>query len=187
MEYQQGTRRIEVVVRREAYGAIGGEGARIMEGGGAEMGAGAKRTWRSILLGSESKERQNRVIKTNVTHGIAILKQAAGLVLNYQMAGIGEKTGDQALQDNIQRTYEVTFDAVNIASSIAMGALYGSWGGPLGAVLGAAGAALSTGISTSVKYAGRGREFSYKVYKQENAIQYQRARAGISLTTGRLR
>ena len=31
------------------------------------------------------------------------------------------------------------------------------------------------------------RDFNYKVFKENNAIEYQRARASISLTTGRLR
>ena len=189
MIYQQGTRRIEVVIRREGYGAggAGGAGARIMGGGGAGLGAGVTRTWRTAVFGSESPERIHRVIKTNATHAVAISKQVAMLTLNYQMAGLAQKTGDQAFQDRVQRTCEATFDGVNVASSIAMGALYGSWGGPIGAVLGASFAAISTGVSIGLKYAGRERDFSYKVYKQENAIEYQRARAGISLTTGRLR
>ena len=78
-------------------------------------------------------------------------------------------------------------DVTNIASSVGMGALYGSWGGPIGAVLGAAFGAVSSGVSTAVKYAGREREFNYKQFKENNAIEYQRARASISLTTGRLR
>ena len=68
-----------------------------------------------------------------------------------------------------------------------MGAVYGAWGGPIGAVLGATFGAISSATSIGVKYAGREREFNYKVFKENNAIEYQRARASINMTTGRLR
>ena len=68
-----------------------------------------------------------------------------------------------------------------------MGAVYGAWGGPIGAILGATFGAISSGASTAVKYLGREREFNYKVFKENNSIEYQRARASINLTTGRLR
>ena len=46
---------------------------------------------------------------------------------------------------------------------------------------------VTSGVSLAVKYAGREREFNYKVFKENNAIEYQRARASINMTTGRLR
>ena len=78
-------------------------------------------------------------------------------------------------------------DGLNVASSIAMGAVYGAWGGPIGSVLGATLAGVSTGASIITKYATKDRDFSVKEFKQNNEISYMRARAGINLTTARLR
>ena len=118
---------------------------------------------------------------------MAVSKQVVDLGIEYWIAGIGNKYGDQAYQDNVQRKFEIVKDVTNVASSIGMGALYGSWGGPIGTVLGAVFGAVSSGVSTAVKYAGREREFNYKMFKENNAIEYKKARAGINLTTGRLR
>lgn len=68
-----------------------------------------------------------------------------------------------------------------------MGAVYGAWGGPVGAVMGATIGAISTSASIGFKYLNREREYSYKIQKEENAIEYKRARAQTSLTNGRLR
>ena len=68
-----------------------------------------------------------------------------------------------------------------------MGAIYGAWGGPVGAVLGVAFAGLTTASSIGMKYMQREREFNYKQFKENNSIEYRRARASINLTTGRLR
>ena len=78
-------------------------------------------------------------------------------------------------------------DVTNIASSVAIGITYGSWGGPVGAAFGAAFGLITSGTSAVVKYAKRQRDFDYKVFKENNAIEYNKTRAGINLTTGRLR
>ena len=87
----------------------------------------------------------------------------------------------------MERRFEIVQDATNFASSVAMGAAYGSAGGPYGAAIGAVLGAVSSGVSLAFKFAGRQRDFEYKVFKENNAIEYQRARASINLTTGRLR
>jgi hypothetical protein len=69
----------------------------------------------------------------------------------------------------------------------AMGALSGVQGGPWGIAIGALAGAATSAISIGEKYLTRERDFNYKVFKENNAIEYQRARASISLTTGRLR
>ena len=181
--YQQGTKRIEVIVRKEGSG---GSQANAKEKDTEDV-AGKETTWRTSVFGSENPQRIKRVIKTNATHALAVTKQVVDLGLEYYISGIGQKNGDQALQEQITRKVEIVKDATNVASSIGMGALYGSWGGPIGAVLGATFAAISTGTSIAVKYKGRERDFDYKVFKENNAIEYQRSRAGINLTTGRLR
>lgn len=182
MLYQQGTQRIEIIVRKE-----GGSAQSNAEETQAEDVGGRETTWRTSVFGSEDPKRIKRVIKTNTTHALAITKQVLDLGIEYWVSGLGNKYGDQALQENVQRQVEIVKDVTNVASSIAMGAVYGAWGGPIGAVLGAVFGAVSSGVSTAVKYAGREREFNYKMFKENNSIEYQRARASINLTTGRLR
>ena len=181
--YQQGTQRIEVIVRKEG-GTSSLTNANETD---TDEVSNKKTTWRTSVFGSESPQRIRRVIKTNLTHTLAVMKQVADLGLEYYVSGLGYKNGDQAYQDICQRDIEILKDGTNIASSISMGALYGSWGGPIGAVLGATFGAVSTGVSLASKYAGREREYNYKVFKENNAIEYRRARASINLTTGRLR
>lgn len=184
MLYQQGTQRIEVIVRKEGGGTT--ETA-AKETSADEIGGGKETTWRTSVFGSENPNRIKRVIKTNTTHALAVSKQVIDLGIEYWIGGFGNKYGDQAYQENVQRRVEMVKDVTNVASSIGMGALYGAWGGPIGSVLGAVFGAVSSGVSTAVKYAGREREFNYKMFKENNAIEYQRARASINLTTGRLR
>lgn len=184
MLYQQGTQRIEIIVRKESSGA---SEQGVKETSGDTISSGGETTWRTSLLGSESPARIRRVIKTNATHVLAITKQGADLGIEFWVSGLGQRYGDQALQENVARQVEVAKDVTGLVSSVGMGALYGSWGGPIGAALGAFMGLVSTGISTAVKYANREREFNYKVFKENNAIEYQRARASINLTTGRLR
>lgn len=182
--FYQGTGRIEVVVRKEG-GGVSETGAK--ETPTDEVGGGKETTWRTSVFGSENPNRIRRVIKTNTTHAIAVSKQVIDLGLEYWISGLGDKNGDQAYQDNVQRRFEIVKDGTNVASSIGMGAVYGAWGGPIGSVLGAVFGAVSSITSTAVKYAGRERDFSYKLFKENNAIEYKKARAGINLTTGRLR
>lgn len=182
MLYQQGTQRIEIVVRKE--GGYAQSNAKETQ---AEDIGGRETTWRTSVFGSESPSRIKRVIKTNTTHALAISKQVADLGLEYWVAGLGNKYGDQSYQEQVSRQFEIAKDVTGFASSVGMGALYGSWGGPIGAVLGATFAAVSAATSIGVKYSGREREFNYKTFKENNSIEYQRARASINMTTGRLR
>ena len=179
---QLGNQRIEIIVKKE-----GGTSSQINAKGKDTDNIGGENEEYSFWLGTANRNRKKRVIKTNTTHALAVSKQVVDLGFEYWVAGLGNKYGDQAYQENVQRRVEIVKDVTNVASSVAMGALYGSWGGPLGALLGATFGAISSGVSTAVKLAGREREFNYKVFKENNAIEYQRARASINMTTGRLR
>lgn len=185
MLHQQGTQRIEVIVKKE-----GGGGSDIAAKETEAEDVGGKQSmpnWVSSVFGSTDPKRIKRIVKTNTTHALAVTKQVVDLGIEYWISGMAQRTGDQALQDNTQRTVEIFKDVTNVASSVSMGALYGSWGGPIGAVMGATFGAISTGISTSLKYASRERDFNYKMFKENNELEYQRARASINLTSGRLR
>ena len=185
--YTQNSQKIEVIVRK-----TGGDGT--AEPSSGKQGAkevdtsdvSADNIW-AKLCGSTSKRKQKRVLITNATHALAVSRQLTNLGFNYVLTGLGYKTGDQSYQDAFQQRIEYAMDGLNVASSIAMGAVYGSWGGPIGSVLGATLAGVSTGASIITKYATKDRDFSVKEFKQNNEISYMRARAGINLTTGRLR
>lgn len=181
---QLGNQRIEIIVRKEG-GLSSQRNAKEKETD--DVGGGKETTWRTSVFGSENPNRIKRVIKTNATHAVAVAKQVADLGLEYYISGLGYKHGDQAYQDNVSRRVEILKDVTNVASSIGMGAVYGAWGGPIGAALGATFGAISSGVSTAIKYASREREYNYTIFKEQNAIQYNRARAGINETNGRLR
>lgn len=182
--YQQGVQKIEIIIRKDGGGGgSGGQGNRQTDPDNASK----PKTWRTTVFGSENKQRINRVIKTNITHAVAVTKQVVDLQIEYKVGGIGYENGDQSLQQNVSRQIEVVKDATNVVSSIAMGGVYGAWGGPIGAVAGMALAGVSTSMSLLSKYKNRERDYNMKVFKQENAISYKRARAQLNLTTGRLR
>lgn len=183
MLYQQGNNRIEVVVRKE-----GSDGFATNAGEKETEDVGGKEiTWRTSVFGSESRQRIKRVIKTNTTHFLAVAKQAVDLGLEYWISGLGYANGDRAYQEKASRQMEIVKDVTGFASSVGMGALYGSWGGPIGSALGALFGAASSAVSIGLKYKGREREYDYKVFKENNAIEYQRSRANINITNGRLR
>lgn len=185
MLYQTGTQRIEVVVRKEGGGIVGAKQEQA-ENVGGQGGDGKKSLW-AALTGSSDPNRQYRVAKTNMTHMVAMAKQIGFQAYTYRMTGVGMRSGDQALQESCMRQLEIYKDVTGVASSVVMGAVYGSWGGPLGTIIGAGLGAIGTGVSTALKYANRERDFNFKRFKEDNAIEYRRARANINLTTGRLR
>lgn len=187
MLYQQGTQRIEVIVRKEGgTGVVGAKEVPSTDAGG-KGGEAKNGGLLSTLTGSSSPARQYRVIKTNLTHMVATAKQVGFQTATYYLSGTAQRTGDQSLQQSVMRQMEIVKDTTGLASSVVMGAVYGSWGGPIGTAIGAVLGATTTAVSTAIKYADRNRDFNFKRFKQDNAIEYQRARANINLTTGRLR
>lgn len=183
MLYQLGSQRIEIIVRKD--------------NGTSSVGAKEKNTdqvteeqTQSTSLGAETtinNGARSRFRRINVTHGLAVAKQITNLGINFAVQNIGRTSGDQALQENISRYFEVGQDFSNVASSVSMGATYGSVGGVAGMILGGIFGLVSSSASVGFKYLEREREFNFKQFKENNAIEYQRARASISLTTGRLR
>jgi hypothetical protein len=182
--FYQGTGKIEVIVRKE--GGSASETA-VKETSPEEIGDGNNTDWRTSLYGTNNPNRRARIIKTNATHILAVTKQVFDLGLEYYIGGLGDKNGDQSYQQQVQRQVEIVKDVTGFASSIGMGAVYGAWGGPIGAIIGATLGAVTSAASIGSKYMGREREFNYKAFKENNAIEYQRARASINMTTGRLR
>ena len=186
MLYQKGTQRIEVIVRKEGGGGMVGAKERSTEEASSSESKEGNGKY-SAIFGTSSEARKRRIIKTNTTHMLAVSQHFALMYMNYHYSGYSYYYGDTANQENVQRQLEIGRDWLSIGSSFAMGALYGSWGGPIGAVLGSLTNGFTAVSSVVFKYRSRDRDFSYKVFKENNAIEYARARASISLTTGRLR
>lgn len=183
MLYQSGTQRIEVIVRKE--GGVATKGAK--QKPAEEVSTGETSSTSSGKKQASTYAQSAQFLRVNITHGVAVSKQLINTSVNYAVQGIGDKYGDQALQELAQRKVEIFQDATGFASTVAMGTTYGAAGGPLGIALGTAFGLISASTSLGFKYTTRARDFDYKVYKENNAIEYQRARASISLTAGRLR
>lgn len=182
----QGTQRIEVVVRKENLdAATAGANEQAPEEAGSNAGEQAQGSGggQSGFFGARGKN----FARINATKVLALGIMAGRLALNYSAGGVAYRNGDAALQDAVQRNYEMAEEGVTLISSIGIGATYGSAGGAAGAIIGATIGAISAGVSLIVKYAGKFRDYDAKMFKEENAIEYKRARAQVSLTTGRLR
>lgn len=175
--YTQQAQKIEVIVRKE-----GGNGEKNNRESETDEVSNSKDG------GNGAKKRQTkRAATVTALHTYAVAKQFANAEINYYIGGLGMKSGDEVYQDQIARTWEVITDHTNVASGIAMGASFGAIGGVPTAILGGILGGLSSGVSVAFKYKGREREFSYKLFNENNSIEYKRARASINLTTGRLR
>ena len=106
MLYQQGTQRIEIIVRKDGGGSTQ---TAAKETPTDEIGE-RETTWRTSVFGSENPNRIKRVIKTNTTHALAVTKQVVDLGIEYWVSGLGYKTGDQSYQENVQRRFEIVKD-----------------------------------------------------------------------------
>lgn len=183
--YQQGTRRIEIIVRKES--------------GAAEVGTKEKETEQvSSEQSSETQSNQVRGMaafnrnfsqRLIIMHGLRTMNHALKTSINYVASGIGQRNGDQALQEQVERNVEIMSDIGSIATSTLSGVFMGAkvGGGVPGAIAGGVIGLASSSFNTATKYMDRERDFNYKVFKENNSIEYNRARASISLTTGRLR
>lgn len=176
--------RIEVIVRKEDFSAsMAGAKDEAPENAGTNAqnveqsaGGGESETKNSKVFG--------RITATKIT--------AAGIMIgrlgvNYAAGGIAYRNGDTAQQEAVQRNLEIVEESVGLLASVGIGVTYGVRGGPVGMIIGGVLALATTATSLGVKYAGKYREYNVKVFKEENAIEYRRARANLSLTTGRLR
>lgn len=137
--------------------------------------------------GKKNTKANNKQTKIRATQIYSAFKQIRNLAVNYGLGGLGYYYGDASYQDLWQRNIEILNDFGSIISAVGIGATYGSIGGPVGMAIGIATNVATTTASLLTKYANREREFSVKEFKQNNQIQYARARAGVNFTNGRLR
>ena len=136
------------------------------------------------------EKRNTKQIRTLTTHALSASLTIAFQGANYAVGGSGIYTGDESFQNYQQRQIEIVQDVQNVASSVGLNMMYGliySGGNPVVGAINAGIGAMTSLTSKYVKYAGRHREYNYKVFKENNAIEYNRSRANINLTNGRLR
>lgn len=177
MYTQKGTQRIEIVVRGEGvYGTGEQESATGNNNGSGERG---KKQW--------AERRKGRILRQNAIHAVSTAVQITKRGVHYAINGVGFQYGDKALQDQVDRRVEIVEDLLGGIGGIASGALMGSFGGPIGVAFGIAIGTANAIANVTFKYAQREREYNFKVFKQENAIEYRKARANTNLTFGRLR
>ena len=107
---------------------------------------------------------------------------------NTRINQIANMTGDSNYQYHVSRQFEVVEDtsrfATNVLSSTVSGA---SIGGPTGAVIAFATAVLTQSVSYAQKYEGRNINNAITQWKENQSINYNKARAGVDLTDGRSR
>lgn len=181
MNYQQGSQRIEVIVRKGSSVSLADKDKLDTD---EISSTGGKESQDAAVKVNRSSKRFERV---QITHTIAIAKQIAQQELNFYVSTIGNKTGDSNLQDLVSRQVEQIKDPANIVSSALIGATYGVAGGIPGMLFGAVLNTISTATGIVYKYRGRENTLQYENFKQNNNVSYNRARAGINLTDGRLR
>lgn len=174
--------RIEIVVSKGASGGSGNEET-TSEESPKQKTEEEKKTEESARINARTKRMVSRKI---LGSAIQMTEQTA----NYISSGVGTFTGDSAYQDYVQRQSEKVLDTVNIGSSAGMGFVSGmavSGGNPLVGLAVAGIQTISTLTSKYYKYAQRHREYNLKKFKENNSIEYNRSRASINLTNGRLR
>lgn len=132
------------------------------------------------------------ISKKRMIHmGINATRTIKTLATQYANAGIGQLgaiTGDSNYQNIVQRQVESGIDTIssiwNIGSATTSGALIG---GPIGAALALASSSLSTAFSLMNKYETRNMQNAISTWKENQSVNYNKARAGIELTDGRTR
>ena len=184
MLYKEGVQKFDIIVRRDGnFSASGTKGLKTQQASNSQIDKTELGSNIDIDAGVKTKT-LGKFVGAGM---IQLTKQAIFSGFDYYVSGIGMNSGDQSLQAQINRKIEIVQDVVNVGSSIFSGALMGSSFGPVGTVIGGLVGAAGSAISIGFRQANREREYSYQVFKENSSIQYQRARAGLNLTTGRLR
>lgn len=169
--YVQGSSRVDVYVHKDG-------------GGGDNQPQGAK-----TGDGGENKEKNyafsrlltgGKNLRAVSGHTASAMFNMAKSTVQYAHSFVGDQNGDKSLQEQIDRQTEVREDILGSMFSVGMAtAQWGVFGFVLGTV--------TKGTELALKYSKRQKEYNMKIFKEENGIQYLRARASINLTTGRLR
>jgi len=178
--YQQGVQKLEIIVRRDISVASGTKG----------LATGKASATQAEDLGEniDDDSTKKKTLKQFAMVGaISVAKQIVFTGFDYYVGGIGMKNGDQALQDQVNAKISMVKDVINVGTSIAGGAIAGSAFGPVGTVVGAIVGVVSSGISIASRELEAKRQYDFAMFKENNAIEYNKARAGLFGSDGRVR
>lgn len=169
--YVQGASRIDVYVHKDGMGGTSAQpqGAKT----GEEEEEKKRGSFSKIAFGGKNT-------KALSTFTVKTIQSIAKSTNSYVRSFAGARNGDKSLQEQLDRQAEIREDTIN--SALTIGIMGVQWG-----LLGIGVGVLSKSTELLFKYGERNRDYDMKVFKEENNIQYMRARAGINLTTGRLR
>ena len=93
MLYQQNTQRIEIIIRKDTIAmdaTTDTDKVSSQDGGGADTPESQGGT----------SSRKKKLLLTNLTHALSTTKMVADLAVEYEIGGLGYKTGDQAYNSN---------------------------------------------------------------------------------------
>ena len=120
--------------------------------------------------------------------GIAAAKQLIFGGAQYYVSGIEMRTGDQFIQAQAQKTLDNVQLGISIGQGMLSGAITGGAAfGAVGAIAGAVIGAASPLISRGFEYEAGLRNYNFQVWKNASNVNYARARAELTETTGRSR
>lgn len=128
--------------------------------------------------------------KLHLVHAVQTARHLGLTAINLAMNDKARQTGDSALQAKAERQIELAKDVanplVNAGTAFTAGTI-GTGGNIMAGAISAVLSLVNTTTTTWAKYEERRRAYNYKVAKENNAIEYKRARANVNLVTGRLR
>ncbi len=101
---------------------------------------------------------------------------------------ISNSACDVNYQASMRRKQELVQDIANPVTSITNSTLSGAMiAGPVGALVGLVTSSVGSIVSLANKYESRNIDYAVKIWKEEQSVNYNKARAGIDLTDGRSR
>ena len=133
-----------------------------------------------------------KISKKRMGHmGVNVVRSVKNITTQVANAGIGQLayvTGDTNYQASVQREAEVIGDTANSITNVGLATASGAMiGGPLGAAFALASSAISQSISLAYKYENRNIQNAISTWKENQSVNYNKARAGVDLSDGRTR
>ncbi len=186
MFYKQNKQVFEIIVRKDNT-SIQNKSSDGVKGKSVQSGAMVNQS--NIDEDSNVSAMFKSTKKVVATLGItSVVKQSAFTALNFYVSSFGTKNGDQSLQNQINRQVEVVSDTVNVLTSTISGGVTGAaTAGVIGAVVGTLTGFASSMLSIGARQYERQRSYDTTMFKENNAIEYNRMRAGLNDTNGRSR
>lgn len=172
--FVQGATRVEVIVRKDdgVSDEKQPQGARTGDGGDSG-GATSKSSFNRLVTGGKNK-------KAMADFYAQMAFNNAKKIIGFYTSTAGDRNGDKALQSIVDRQIEIADDT--LSSLLTVGITTAKFG-----LVGLAVSSVATGAGLVMKYAARKHDYDVQIFKENQNIQYMRARAGINLTNGRLR